>query len=202
MLKNAEFSRRIAELGPTGQVAGDERGNEVLQELSKIALVRLAHEESKSGPLSQVAARGKGESVRKATLARRSGFDFRQARRRPRGRYSLLSPAVLPVFGLTKCSLPHARHVTPTKTSPASSDASSSGAKPCTRAQRPPAGFPLTVATAKACCGIDVAQGRRADAGQRYLMAPFIFRCPNTGSLTSKFVAWVTSPRPDRSRVG
>src|SRR6266436_8741109 len=47
--------------------------------------------------------------------------------------YSLFSPAVLPVFGLTRCTDPHARQVTPTKTSPpALSDSSSSGAKPCT----------------------------------------------------------------------
>jgi hypothetical protein len=48
-------------------------------------------------------------------------------------RYSLFSPAVLPVFGLTKCTDPHARHVTPTNTSSlALSDSSSSEAKPCT----------------------------------------------------------------------
>jgi hypothetical protein len=47
--------------------------------------------------------------------------------------HSLLSPDVLPVFGLTRCTDPHARQVTPTKTSSASSDSPSSPANPCTR---------------------------------------------------------------------
>jgi hypothetical protein len=50
-----------------------------------------------------------------------------------RARYSLLSLGVLPVFGFTKCTIPHARQVMPTKKSPAPSDWSSPGAKPCTR---------------------------------------------------------------------
>jgi hypothetical protein len=48
--------------------------------------------------------------------------------------HSPFSPTVLPVVGLTRCISPHARQVRPTKiSSPAPSDSSSSGAKPCTR---------------------------------------------------------------------
>ncbi len=47
-------------------------------------------------------------------------------------RHSLLSLAVLPVCGLTRCTCPHARQVTPSKTYPAPLG-SWSGTQPCTR---------------------------------------------------------------------